>query len=565
MTVSRSQIIEFLRNYSLFRDLSQPQLDLVIDRLEETTPPQESEIYRAGTEANKLYFIFEGQVQLLINRRSREESFMILTAGDIFGWEAFSRGERYQLTAIASSPVVLLSLSYSSLTSLIHQMPFLDQRLGIRAESFMMSLRVPLSWRTPDETLYYISRRHPAFLWIKLLIPLMVGILVLSILVTLYYSNVISTEALLALFGVGSIIGIAWLLWNYVDWTNDYSIITSLRVVFQEKIVWLYDARFEALVSGIRSVDMHTDQIGLILGYGDVIVHTFAGDVILERLKHIKDVAQILEEQRRRTIRSIAQDDKSSFKDTMRQRLHPTEEPPPPEPMPDLTAKPRKPSKPVYYRSTRKNLFNMRFEENGVVTYRTHFILLIARLWFPILVLTGLSILSTAGLIYRPTILTSPTTQPCVLWSAGFLALAVIGFTLYHVEDWRNDIYIISDEKIVDRNKKPLGREELREANLGNIEAVRFERHGIFGLIFNFGTVYIRAGQAELTFDDVYNPSDVQREIFRRIAEREHHHQQEAMRIERDRVANWIEAYNEVVAEEQKQSEKDRGRGPVSR
>ena len=203
----------------------------------------------------------------------------------------------------------------------------------------------------------------------------------------------------------------------------------------------------------------------------------------------------------------------------------------------------------------------MRFEDNGVITYRTHFILLIGRLWFPILVLIGLSVLSTAGLIYQPSILTNPTTQPCVLWSGSFLALSVILFTLYQIEDWRNDIYIISDEKVVDRNKKPLGREELKEANLGNIEAVRFERQGVFGLIFNFGTVFIRVGQAELTFDDVYNPSDVQREIFRRIADREHHHQQEAMRIERDRIANWIEAYNEVVKEEGQQSEKDRGRG----
>ena len=561
MTVSRNQIIEFLRSYSLFRDLSEPQLDLVIDQLEEITQPAESEIYKAGTQANKLYFIFEGQVQQLIKSRSGEEPFMILAAGDIFGWEAIGKGEKYQLTATAGSQVILFCLSNSSLTSLISQIPVLDLRLGIRLESFRMALKVHLSWRTPDEAIYFISRRHPAFLWIKLLIPLMVGILVLSILAALYYSNRISTEVFMILSGLGTLFGFGWLIWDYIDWTNDYSIITSRRVVFQEKIVFLYDARFEALISSIRSVDMFTDWLGLIVGYGNVIVRTFAGDVILERLKHIKDVVQILEEQRRRTIKTIAQDDKLSFKDTMRQRLHPPNQPPPPVSIPGPSAKPRKPAKPAYYKPSRRNIFNMRFEDNGVITYRTHFILLIGRLWFPILVLIGLSVLSTAGLIYQPSILTNPTTQPCVLWSGSFLALSVILFTLYQIEDWRNDIYIISDEKVVDRNKKPLGREELKEANLGNIEAVRFERQGVFGLIFNFGTVFIRVGQAELTFDDVYNPSDVQREIFRRIADREHHHQQEAMRIERDRIANWIEAYNEVVKEEGQQSEKDRGRG----
>ncbi len=559
MTVSRSQIIELLRSYSLFRDLSEPQLDLVMERLEESSQPQGSEIYQAGTEANKLYFIYEGQVQLLIKRRSREELFVILVAGDIFGWEAFTKGEAYLLTAKAGSPVVLLSLSFTSLTSLIRQMPVLDQRLGIRAKSYQMALRVPLIWRGPEEALYYISRRHPAFLLVRILPPLMTGIVVLFILAALYYSNFISTLALLILSGVGTIFGIAWLIWNYIDWSNDYSIITSRRVVFQEKIVWLYDARREALISAIRSVDMRTDQIGLILGYGNVIVHTYAGDVILERLKHIKDVAQLLEEQRRRTIKAIAQDDKRSFKETMRQRLHPSGEPLPPEPEPYLSARPRKPAKPVYLRTSRKNLFNMRFEENGVVTYRTHFIHLIARVWFPILVLTGLGVLAIAGLVYHPSILTSPSTRPFILWASAFLALMVTLYALYQTEDWRNDIYVISDEKIVDRNKKPLGREELKEAMLSNIDAVRFVQHGLAGVVFNYGTVFIRVGIAELTFDDIYNPSDVQRELFRRIAEREHRHQQDAMRIERDRVANWIEAYNEVIEEEDEGPEIDLG------
>jgi hypothetical protein len=201
----------------------------------------------------------------------------------------------------------------------------------------------------------------------------------------------------------------------------------------------------------------------------------------------------------------------------------------------------------------------MRFEENGVVTYRTHFIHLVARVWFPILVLTGLGVLGIAGLVYQPSILTSPSTRPFILWASAFLALVVILYTLYQTEDWRNDIYVISDEKIVDRNKKPLGREELKEAMLGNIEAVRFVQHGLAGIVFNYGTVFIRVGMAELTFDDIFNPSDVQRELFRRIAEREHRHQQDAMRTERDRVANWIDAYNEVIEEEDQEPENDPG------
>jgi hypothetical protein len=52
----------------------------------------------------------------------------------------------------------------------------------------------------------------------------------------------------------------------------------------------------------------------------------------------------------------------------------------------------------------------------------------------------------------------------------------------------------------------------------------------------------------ELPFSYIYNPSEVQRELFRRIAERENKRQQDAMRVERERVADWIGAYYEVIS-----------------
>jgi hypothetical protein len=107
---------------------------------------------------------------------------------------------------------------------------------------------------------------------------------------------------------------------------------------------------------------------------------------------------------------------------------------------------------------------------------------------------------------------------------------------------------MITNEQLIDRNKKPLGREDVRTANLANIEAIRFEQKGLWALMFNFGTVFVRVGLQELPFMNIYNPSEVQRELFRRIAERENKRQQEAMRIEREHVADWIEAYYDVVS-----------------
>jgi hypothetical protein len=88
----------------------------------------------------------------------------------------------------------------------------------------------------------------------------------------------------------------------------------------------------------------------------------------------------------------------------------------------------------------------------------------------------------------------------------------------------------------------------VRTANLANIEAIRFEQRGLWALLFNFGTVFVRVGLQELPFMNIYNPSEVQRELFRRIAERENKRQLETLRVESERVADWIEAYYQVVS-----------------
>jgi len=44
--------------------------------------------------------------------------------------------------------------------------------------------------------------------------------------------------------GVLILIGIlGWGVWNAIDWSNDYYIVTNQRVIWLEKVVGLYDSR----------------------------------------------------------------------------------------------------------------------------------------------------------------------------------------------------------------------------------------------------------------------------------------------------------------------------------
>ena len=60
--------------------------------------------------------------------------------------------------------------------------------------------------------------------------------------------------------GITSVIVAAWAVWNYIDWGNDYYILTNQRVVWLEKVVGIYDSRQEAPLSTVLSVGVETDQ-----------------------------------------------------------------------------------------------------------------------------------------------------------------------------------------------------------------------------------------------------------------------------------------------------------------
>ena len=118
---------------------------------------------------------------------------------------------------------------------------------------------------------------------------------------------------------------------------------------------------------------------------------------------------------------------------------------------------------------------------------------------------------------------------------------------VFRVIDWRNDKYIISEYLLVDVNKRPFGTEDSRTASIQNIQSIRYKRNGIFGLLFNFGTVFIRIGDDEFTFDNVFRPANVQEKIFQvKESARVKIEQLQRSKI-RENALDWIEAYHNLA------------------
>jgi hypothetical protein len=117
---------------------------------------------------------------------------------------------------------------------------------------------------------------------------------------------------------------------------------------------------------------------------------------------------------------------------------------------------------------------------------------------------------------------------------------------LFQFFDWWNDQYLITRDQIIDIYRRPLGMENRRTAAVSNIQSIRFERRGILGLLLNFGTVYIRVGDEEFTFDNVSNPARVQESLFSVLERSISRLKKSETTQQQQNLAEMIETYHQI-------------------
>lgn len=101
--------------------------------------------------------------------------------------------------------------------------------------------------------------------------------------------------------------------------------------------------------------------------------------------------------------------------------------------------------------------------------------------------------------------------------------LMTIAFVFERFLSWYYNVFIITDERIVDVDFHSLLYKEVSETKIENIQDFTFVMGGLFRSMLNFGTVYIQtAGEKrEFDFEDVPNPDRVAKVLNELILEEE--------------------------------------------
>ncbi|MDK1029343.1 MAG: cyclic nucleotide-binding domain-containing protein [Anaerolineae bacterium] len=548
----------FLQKVHLFHDLTDDQLLKVAERTYEVNFDAGEMILEQDTVGDSFYLIYSGKVRVVHRKKDGHEQVLAtLVSGDYMGELELFSGELRSASVVADGPTLLLRFDKEDFDEILKRYPSIKPNLEISIASRKLARTMRFKWLYPDEVVYFLARKHSFFLLKVLILPVL-GLLIPAFFLiwgTLTQSATASSIGVIAL-----VLDLGWIAWSAIDWSNDYYVVTNQRVVWLEKVIGLYDSRSEAPLTEILSIGVDTDLVGRIMDYGNVLVHTFVGSIPFKHVLHPHQAANMVEEYWKRSQQIFEKEEKEAFKTVLRHRLGLLESTDENKELPEQERKSSSQSsyRPNFFKLLIINIFKQRIEDGDTITYRKHWVVLIRKILFPstiLLILLGMTAARLFTLALSPDLtfiyVLSDGTRgfDTISISLPLIMIPVFGWWLYQYMDWTNDIFRVTGDQIMDVDRKPFGTEERRAAPLDNVLGTQYKRVGVFGYIFNYGTVYIDVGSAQIAFEDVLDPAIVQSDINRRRLARASEKKKIEQINERNRMADWMATYHNNLDE----------------
>lgn len=593
----RVNVRERLQGVSLFARLADPQLRLLTGYacLEYHRPGDI--VARQGEPATSLMILDEGEavVRLQTGRgQPRTVTHMkaygrrvapVAETGkpeeNYFGAHALLADEMRGATVEATQPSVWIVLKHDDFWDFMADARLAPEDLQ-QTPPVEAQLGAPPPPSQDDLPLPYKVRRH----WIipvTWILPLAV---IMFLIVLLIAADVLSElpagpRSVLMWVGILVLVAIAfWTLYRFVDWWNDTYEVTSRAVIHTEKKLFFSEERYEIPLQQIQNVNIVVSILGRQLGYGNVSIDTAAarGQIaftVIPRPAYVQELIQRasaqarsgLQVQRRESIRQELEDQLSP------ERLRPFVPDSvlmQPEPEPDLASSER------FSRFRTLSGWLPRFEirENGRVIWRKHWINLVQRTGVQALVmLLGIYLLFAFALAFATQSLGAEPVElpPVSLFGFQgwlFFLFLVLGFFavlwfIYQYVDWRNDIYIVTDNEVIDVERELaiypfffLYTENRRQASLANVQYVDLKVPSPLAMLLNYGDVIVQTAGAEGTLDFVFvsNPRRVHDEILRRLGEYQDRQREREFQERWGDMPQWFETYRDIQRQTGSQS-----------
>ena len=496
-----NEIYSFLHEHFLFRYLTDDELGQILPLFTPIALDEGEVLYRSGFPGRNFFIILSGQITLVDENRNQR----VITSPVHFGEKSLFKDQVRTETALASEKTMILAVNKRSILAILTAYPSIKSRITALKTSDQILNKFEFPWIVDDEYIRYIDRKHINVLISQLLFPLFflivtgVGAVLLNLNLAVFFPIILVLSGL-------------WSIWLWLDWRNDFYLVTNNRAAWVEKVIWLHDQRREVPLQSILSVNISTNKLQRIFGYGDVIIRTYTGNIPMRNTTHPEVLVDLLAEAREAAMARARQTDTENINQAIRSRLGLDGNASPIDENTEYTDLDMEGGAQLTETITPLqeflNLFRARYELDGVINYRKHIFILFKNSWW----LWILFILSLVAFFARMVQLI-PFPSLTIIGILLFISLSGLA---YAFADWANDRFQITEKQVIDLDRKPFGRESKRSALLENILSLDYRRENIIQRLFDYGTVAINVGDVQLDFEYVAQPVTVQNEIFER-------------------------------------------------
>jgi len=541
MNVSRKKLAGTLRKVFPFYDLEKEHIDLILDNAEMVFFPAEKMIYLEGTPASFFYILYQGRLEIMKEKHHALFQLNSLSEGFSFGEDALTTSQKRRTSARAITDVILIKISKETLTQVGKGNTAFWKNINtmINSYDYLVSKTIDLG---KDETVCYIGQPHPIIVVLKMILALLAVFGLSILLIILFNSGLFTYRALLWGGSILVVTALVWIGWQFLEWSNDLFFFTDKRIINKQRSLFSYEIKQGTPISAIESVQARRSFLGRELDFGDLEIRTFTGSMRLPFVPEITSVQHILTFLTERRKDLWEEEEKQAFEKDIRERItqsasvrgtgfenHPDQSYSQ-IPGPDSTSK-----------------GSDDLEDSIDIVYRTHWTILFTKMFIPVLLLASHIFLYLFLAVNQIEIIKNTAFNTILLINS----IVLLSWSAYCFSNWRNDVYIITEDQLIDIDRRPFGMEEKRAAPINNIQTIRYKRNGIFGLLFNFGTVYTRIGDEEFTFDNVHRPAEVQEALFT-AKERFHRMEEDAEKhVQRKKAVDWIDSYHQIINENQ--------------
>ena len=524
---------EFIAGLPLFADLSEAAQAAVARVAREYAFEPNAVIAYQRDVAGSFYIVKEGRLfARAIDPNGIARDTRSYTPGQYFNDLWLFLPGIHSATVKGAEPGRLLIINSADFLGLLEEYPVIiddlaprddgDIHYGLSEAAWREAQKLKLRRRVrassaaallPEERVGFFARRSRWLVAGRLVMPILLILLAIVVAIIMPIDTGLQRALKIGAPVVLMLVGGVWVALRIIDWRGDYFIITNRHLTHHEFELRRFRVRLVKIPIGqVQTVEILKPSLlanAFNVGSARVTTAAVAGNVLFDYIDNPLKVKDVLE---RLTglYRSV---ESAQTQAVMRQSLEKHFGMDAPIKPQDETALPPRVRRPESLLTRLRLRYGWRVVEGNTITYRKSIFVLIKRIAVPLVVLIGLAVFVGLALYLDVT--------PWVI----ALVVTIVGFgdalgLIWQVEDWRNDIFQLTDRFIIDIDRVPFGFGESRkQAAISNVQNVDATRPGFFPTLFNYGFVSVDTAGAkgDIVFDYVPNPELIQSDIFQRL------------------------------------------------